>query len=714
MSAAEISSSTDSATSCIQCGDRNSPEAKFCSGCGAPLWDACPSCNVPARKGQKFCGGCGFHLQADFEKRRSNICETLEKAEALLVNSNFEEAGSLALRMISRDEPRLADLSKRAESIAEQAEEKRTYWADVVAKVTEPAMQAAKDREFDKVVKLLSPIPKSVLSDSLQQVLRASQNQKGELEDLRQRFQIAIESKDYMVAGGLIDQMIGLRPDDEGLKKMALKIGRALQASAEKRFSSGLYAEALARLDAVPTVAEKDSEYENLRVKIDDVTWLTDQVARSPFATPTLGRLVQRLAKLAPHDARAPKLLQKLAVKVKEGSSDPLSLFGPWVGSSAGWAGAPMSVLGLPRRIDCSKTPLLRQHPTRFSVALGLAIQGLGLSHFSGSISSSAEKGGLLKLLRRRNEVEMAWGIDAGSSALRAVKLQRDGENVRVVEAIWLPYEQPLCRTGVELKAPILLREKLGELAKQMDAGDLPVWAALPSRETLGRFLVLPPVGEKQLAKLIEQELETQFPIDRDQLVATHTVTGNGADGSPRAVLLAAKRYSVEQREKIFAESGIKLAGLQAEPMALHNFARYELQDFFQSSEQVNATPEAVCMVDAGATGTTLYVAHENAFWFRFTDGGGEDLTTKLASATSLTHRDAEAGKLNPASLAQLAQGMEAIEDRAGQTAVRLSQHYQQALQFLGELQLSKILCTGGTSLTHGWMRHVFTAKSNR
>lgn len=714
MSAANINASSGAATSCTQCGESNSSEAKFCSGCGANLWDKCPSCDASVRKGQKFCDGCGFNLQADFEKRLKTAADSLSRVEELLSQCEFDEANSLALRLINRDDPRMRELAEKAEALAAEAESKKDYWEKRVKEVAELARKSATAQDYKKVVELLSPIPSSVMDETLQKLLKVSRAQASEFEVLTSSLREAIANKDYVIAGGLVDQLLVLQPSDESNKKLAAKIGVALLKSAEKRFAAGMYADALARLDATPAIARDGGEYDELRLRIDNVSWLTEQVARSPFATPALGRLVQRLTKLAPHDQRAPKLLQQLAVKVKEGSKDPLSLFGPWVGAATAWDSSPITILGWPRKIDFSKVAIVKQNPTRFVVSFGLALQGLGLGSFEDTFSSSHNKGSIFKLLRRKNDSVSAWGVDAGAAALRAVKLVRDGDTIRVEDAVWMPYAQPLCRASIELQASVLQRQKLDELAEKLAGDESPVWASVASREVFGRFLTLPPVSEKDLSKLIEQELVSQFPLAADQLITAHSLTGTGSDGSPRAVLLAAKKVNVEQRERVFAEAGIKLAGLQAEPVALHNFARFELKEFFEKDETVNATPDGVCLVDSGATGVNLYVATRDSLWFRFTEGGGEDLTSKLAGALNLTHADAETAKFNLAELPALAKGMEAMEVRLAQTGMRLGQYYQQARQFLGELNLKRILCTGGSPLLHGWTRHIFESSRER
>jgi Tfp pilus assembly PilM family ATPase len=712
MNSAETRTSTIADIHCLACDANNDAKAKFCCKCGVSLWDQCPSCATPATKDQKFCGHCGHSLQDDIDQRRQQAQVGLSDAEDLLRKYDFDAAIAEARQWVVSGDPRFSEVSAKAESFIARAVEQKNHWESQLQCAEPQAESAFRTDNFDEVVRLLEPFPEIILGESLAKILRISRQTQSELATLSSRFRKAVEAKDFVVAGGVIEQICALRPDDESHRIMARKIGQVLIKAAEKRFAAGQYADSLARLDATPTVVRDDEAYKRLRVLIDNVSWLTDQVARAPYATPLLGRLVQRLGKMAPHDPRTPGLLQQLAVKIKAGSSDPMSLFPAWIGSAKGWSDAPCTILGRSQRIVIGDAKPPKMFPTQFFIAYGLALQGLGVADFSGTLASDGDKGGLKKLLRRRGESDAAWGVDAGNSALRAVKLVRQGEQIRVAEAYWFPHEVPLCRIGNELRAPVLLRKQLDDLASKLSSDDAPVWAGLPSRDVLGRFLSLPPLPDRQLNKLIDQEFENHFPVAADQLVCARKVAGNGVDGSRRTVLVAAKRSSVELREKQFEEAGIKLAGLQADPIALHNFVHYDLADQLTSQDSGSATPKTICVVDAGATGTTLYIARQDGFWFRFTDGGGEDLTSKLAAATHMTHAIAEGMKRNPAELSELAHGMEAIESRLAQNGVRLSQHFQQANQFLGENQLQRILCTGGSALTHGWLRFTFQASS--
>ncbi len=50
------------ASGCPRCGKANTGRARFCSSCGASLWQVCASCSSDNRAGQAFCASCGTAL----------------------------------------------------------------------------------------------------------------------------------------------------------------------------------------------------------------------------------------------------------------------------------------------------------------------------------------------------------------------------------------------------------------------------------------------------------------------------------------------------------------------------------------------------------------------------------------------------------------------------------------------------------------------------
>lgn len=712
MSTAESTALHNAQLACPSCETVNAEATRYCSSCGSPLWQDCISCNASTRIGQRFCGGCGYNLAASAEEQLREATAWLEQAKEAFDGFDFEQTIAIAKRVIQRDDPRFAGLSDEAEQLFRQAQRASRQWQTKVEAARDAVAQAAEKHDFEGVIELLSPIPEPVLGETLARSLALARSQAASIGNLSLRLRRAIETKDLTTAGRLVDALLEIRPKHEEYAKLAIKIGHALLQSAERRFQKGLNGDALARLDATPEMARHAGEYRRLRSRIEDIEWLTDQMANTPFATPALARLAKRLTRLAPDGTHSPTLLSRLVTQLRSVPPDRYSLYSAWTDEPRGWADAPILLLSRPQQFGGSEATVLKKHPTRFAIAIGLALQGIGLASFEGQLSSAPPKSGLRRLLRRPSRTDAAWGIDAGASAIRAVRLERTSDGPRITDACMVPFEQPLCRATATVDPSASLQQALQELAtKIMACGEEPVWANLAARETLGRFIALPPAPEKTLTKIVDQEMVSGFPVAVDELRLAQTITKPAADGTRRAVMVAARRERVEQREKIFEQAGIKLSGLQADPLALHNFVHHELKERLVSRPATGATPEAIVLLDGGASGVTFYMATSEVFWFRFVDGGGEDLTARLATACAATPRDAELLKADPAALPTLRPAMNAVESQMQHSARRLDQHYTSAAKFLGEIRLKQIYCTGGAPLMHGWVRHVLQGR---
>jgi len=107
---------------CTSCNHVNPEDARFCEGCGAGLFEACPKCNAENRLGVKHCAECGIKV-AEFK----SASEALQHARKLLKDHKPENAiavvqSALAVRLI-RDETQVDELEevlKEAETVKSQ------------------------------------------------------------------------------------------------------------------------------------------------------------------------------------------------------------------------------------------------------------------------------------------------------------------------------------------------------------------------------------------------------------------------------------------------------------------------------------------------------------------------------------------------------------------------------------------------------------------
>jgi len=563
-----------------------------------------------------------------------------------------------------------------------------------------------------EVIRQLESVPACLLDSESTKLLAQSKAYAGEVSQLTGQLRSALAEKDWRASGNLIDRLIKLKPEDEAFQTLAKQIASKLFAKAERRFAKLDYNVALEYLDAYPVICH-DNAYLELRLKVEQIVWLTRQFAGEPYATPTLGRLALRLTKQSTDDARGHELVSRLSASLKEPVANNRNLFPAWVGSRKCSLGGEAAILAWPRMIDCKADPIARKSPGRYTVAIGLALQGLGIARVN---SLLWEKKSLLGGIANFRKNKSCWGIDIGNAGIRAIHLQKNAEQIIVAEAYSAEFP-PATRLGKEGRGVLVLRDAIKVMLEQIEIGNGDVIANFSSREILARFIDLPPVNDKKAKQLLDREATGQFPFALDELSMVKWISEKPDDlgvGRPAAIL-AAKKMAVNNRVDLLNEAGLKVTGLQCEALALVNLASYEFEiELATRSDATEAclrtsdkSRNAIAIVDAGAASTTLVLVDKCGFWFRAIEGGGEDMTMGLARSAKVVADEAEKLKRDPSSLTNPANQYQNLEDRLDALAIRLKQVANDFLKQNQELLITQTWAVGGGCFAHGWMRRV-------
>ena len=274
--------------------------------------------------------------------------------------------------------------------------------------------------------------------------------------------------------------------------------------------------------------------------------------------------MVERLRKASPSDSRGPKLLEemrrRLAQAEKSGKPEPP----PWASPPAHTAlGFPVDWLAGFSRIvldDAVDRSLLAAHPGCFCAACGLAIQGLGQAHVQLGLPligpSAIEKvAGVF-----RSTASAAWGIDVGSSCVKAVKLAwRKKEKAVVLEAAArVEYKKPLGQAANEEEEQSIVEEALVALVAQHPLKADKVCLGLPGRIVLMRLFEIPRTDRAKMSSMVRFEAKRHIPARLEDLAWDFQPLGGEEDGDDAArtvekrgtlpVLFAAARWNSLKR----------------------------------------------------------------------------------------------------------------------------------------------------------------------
>ena len=127
-----------------------------------------------------------------------------------------------------------------------------------------------------------------------------------------------------------------------------------------------------------------------------------------------------------------------------------------------------------------------------------------------------------------------------------------------------------------------LVREALDKFLSRNSIANDDVAVGIAGQSGLARFVKLPPVEEKKIAEIVKFEAKQQIPFPLDEVEWDFQKIGGGeaVDGfalETEIGLFAMKKDIISRYLGYFTSSKIEVHLIQMSPLALVNFATYEL-----------------------------------------------------------------------------------------------------------------------------------------
>lgn len=408
----------------------------------------------------------------------------------------------------------------------------------------------------------------------------------------------------------------------------------------------GQHADALAELEAIPEENQTDG-VRSLRGTLEELVFLRRLVAASPFASPFVSAAIDRIAQMTPDDERVTQLRRKFDSIASKSPANDFQILPTWMKTQGGRHEKSLTPSALPRTIKGSRPAAIAKAGARFWTSYGLALRGLSEGPDSANLLK-AEKSGFLGKLGRKIKVasDVAWGVDVGDFAIKAVRLRRDEAGaIELDEAVMFPINQD--KTGDADSSP--KSKKVFQVLERVLADkafrEIPVVSNVPSSDLLARYLQLPVDKPAQHATFVAQEAAANIPIAADLLNLAYYIfdPASETDVSQNAMLLALRKSEIEARASMFKQLDINLVSLTPEPIA-NLLALHQLNHLGQLKDSA----QAILLVDVGSLRTTVQVICKKGSWYRTIDWGINELNQKLATALKLTYADADTLRKNP------------------------------------------------------------------
>jgi len=224
------------------------------------------------------------------------------------------------------------------------------------------------------------------------------------------------------------------------------------------------------------------------------------------------------------------------------------------------------------------------------------------------------------------------WGIELGAYAIKAIKLERSGEDVNVLEYAVIPHKKVLSTPDVD---PIdTLRVSMGQLVSQFDLAGAPVAISIPGHSAFARFAKLPPVEPKKIPDIVKFEAVQQIPFPIDQVEWDYQTFASPDNPDVEVGIFAVMRDRVMDILGKWNDVGVTPDFVTVGPVAAYNAVAWD-QNFGDK------TPGTV-ILDIGTTATDLLVCEPGRVWVRTFQIGGHQFTEALVNAFKLSYSKAE------------------------------------------------------------------------
>ncbi|HVU64372.1 MAG TPA: type IV pilus assembly protein PilM [Phycisphaerales bacterium] len=226
----------------------------------------------------------------------------------------------------------------------------------------------------------------------------------------------------------------------------------------------------------------------------------------------------------------------------------------------------------------------------------------------------------------------VCWGIELGAYAIKAIKLERSGDDVNVLEYAVIPHKKPLSTPDAD--PADTLRVSMGQLVSQFDLTGAPISISIPGHSAFARFAKLPPVEPKKIPDIVKFEAVQQIPFPIDQVEWDYQTFASPDNPDVEVGIFAVMRERVMDILNKWHEVGISPEMVTIGPVAAYNAVAWD-QNFGDK------TPGTV-ILDIGTTATDLLVCEPGRVWVRTFQIGGHQFTEALVNAFKLSYSKAE------------------------------------------------------------------------
>ena len=224
-----------------------------------------------------------------------------------------------------------------------------------------------------------------------------------------------------------------------------------------------------------------------------------------------------------------------------------------------------------------------------------------------------------------------AWGIEVGSYAVKALRLERNGDQLVVSDFGEFAHKKPLSTPDLDVDE--MIRLTLGQLVSQKNFDKEKVVMSVEGRSSLPRFAKLPPVEPKKIPDIIRFEAQQQIPFPIEDVEWDAKVFESEDSPETEVGIFAIKKDELNHRIAMWGEHGLEPKTVTLGPVSVFNAVHYDLG---------GAGRKPFVVLDIGTRSSDLVVVDGDSCWIRTFPIGGSDFTEAIADTFKLPYSKAE------------------------------------------------------------------------
>ena len=290
-----------------------------------------------------------------------------------------------------------------------------------------------------------------------------------------------------------------------------------------------------------------------------------------------------------------------------------------------------------------------------------------------------------------------SFGIDIGTTTIKAVWLEKDGSTIKFKSSIIAPTPAKGMLSDASLD-----QEEVAQTIRKMltDAKIAPrsVHIALPDNQVFEKVIEMPLLSDKELASAIYWEAEQHIPVPLSSISLDWKVLRKDEPSHPSpkmlVLLVGAPTHSIRKYQEVFEYAGVDIATLETEILSV--IRTFVVSESFPTS----------LIVNIGSLGTSIAIVQRGTVVLLYAIPlGGTAMNRAIATEFGFTSSQAEeykksygidennfGGKIKTAIEPILLSMITEVK----KTVTFYSDRYK------GENSISQIILTGGTARLPG------------